>query len=527
VEVTYGLLAGYMSYALALALLAWLAPAPRLRLGFVTHALDLALFTIFVQLTEGRASPFFAYFIFSLVGATLRWQWRGAVWTAAVVLVAFNAMALYQAKVVRDPALEVERFIIRSVYLVVMTALLAFLGAYEERRRRDMTRLAAWPRGLAQESAIALRQILQSAGLVLDAPRLLFWWKDADEPGLELALLAGPDEFRAWREPPDSFPSLTPEPLAQTAFLCRDVRARQPVVLYSSPAGLAEWHGAPLDPKLQARFAVKGALSLRVAGERCDGRLLALDKRSLTADDLMLGEVVARQVAASLDHLLLSRRVQQAAVAEERMRVSRDLHDGVLQSLAGAALKLETIRWLVRTEPELARDRLADVQRLIAQEQRALRLFIQDPKFTPLSTPLADAPLHCRLRDLVRRLEALWGVRVSLEQEHLDEQRVNLLADDVCHIVQEAVVNAARHGGATQIAVCAGLRGGRLCLIASDNGRGFAFRGHYDHAALAALRLGPVRLKERVNTLGGTVTIDSTPGGARLEIEIPCPPPQP
>jgi signal transduction histidine kinase len=209
------------------------------------------------------------------------------------------------------------------------------------------------------------------------------------------------------------------------------------------------------------------------------------------------------------------------------MRVSRDLHDGVLQSLAGAALKLETIRWLVRTEPELARDRLADVQRLIAQEQRALRLFIQDPKFTPLSTPLADAPLHCRLRDLVRRLEALWGVRVSLEQEHLDEQRVNLLADDVCHIVQEAVVNAARHGGATQIAVCAGLRGGRLCLIASDNGRGFAFRGHYDHAALAALRLGPVRLKERVNTLGGTVTIDSTPGGARLEIEIPCPPPQP
>ncbi len=114
-------------------------------------------------------------------------------------------------------------------------------------------------------------------------------------------------------------------------------------------------------------------------------------------------------------------------------------------------------------------------------------------------------------------------MRVSLELEHLDEQRVNALADDVPHIVQEAVVNAARHGGASEVGVRADLRNGSLCVTVSDNGRGFAFRGHYDHAALAALRRGPVMLKERVNTLGGTLSIDSTAGGARLEIELPCP----
>ena len=522
-QITYGLLAGYALYALGLALIAWLTPAPRLRLSVVIHVVDLALFTVFLYLTDGPASPVFSYFAFALVAATVRWQWRGALWTAAVIFVAFNAMGLYQAKVVRDPGVDLDRFLISSVYLVVLASLLAFLGAYEDRRRRDMARLAAWPRALPPRPAAALREMLESAARVLDAPRVLLLWEDADEPWLELALWAGPDEFRSWREPPDTFPFPTPEPLAQADFLCRDVRARLPFVLRTAPAGLEEWRGAPLDPALRARFAMTSVLSLRVPGDCFDGRLLALDKRSLTADDLMLGEVVARQVAASLDHLLLSRRVQQAAVAEERMRVSRNLHDGVLQSLAGAALKLETIRWLVRTEPELARDRLADVQRLIAHEQRALRLFIQDPKFTALSLALADAPLDCQLRDLARRLEALWGVRVSLELEHLDEQRVNALADDVPHIVQEAVVNAARHGGASEVGVRAALRNGSLCVTVADNGRGFAFRGHYDHAALAALRRGPVMLKERVNTLGGTLAIDSTSGGARLEIELPCP----
>jgi signal transduction histidine kinase len=55
----------------------------------------------------------------------------------------------------------------------------------------------------------------------------------------------------------------------------------------------------------------------------------------------------------------------------------------------------------------------------------------------------------------------------------------------------------------------------------TDNGRGFPFQGEYDHATLTALQLGPVMLKERVESIGGTLAIHSTPAGARLDIKLP------
>ena len=65
---------------------------------------------------------------------------------------------------------------------------------------------------------------------------------------------------------------------------------------------------------------------------------------------------------------------------------------------------------------------------------------------------------------------------------------------------------------------------GQVRITVADNGRGFPFRGDYDHAALTALRLGPVTLKERVAALGGTLAIASTESGARLEIALPLEP---
>jgi len=73
VEITNLLLAGYVTYAVGLAVLAWLARAQGPRLAVATHVADLVLLCAFVFLTEGPASLIFAYFIFSVVGATLRW----------------------------------------------------------------------------------------------------------------------------------------------------------------------------------------------------------------------------------------------------------------------------------------------------------------------------------------------------------------------------------------------------------------------------------------------------------------------
>ena len=58
-------------------------------------------------------------------------------------------------------------------------------------------------------------------------------------------------------------------------------------------------------------------------------------------------------------------------------------------------------------------------------------------------------------------------------------------------------------------------------IVVSDDGRGFPFRGHYEHGMLTRMNLGPVSLRERATSLGGQMTIDSTETGSRIEIAVP------
>jgi two-component system NarL family sensor kinase len=112
-------------------------------------------------------------------------------------------------------------------------------------------------------------------------------------------------------------------------------------------------------------------------------------------------------------------------------------------------------------------------------------------------------------------------LRVTLELDRLDDQSSDALAYDLCLLVQEALVNAARHAAASEVRVHVASADGQIHVVVTDNGRGFPFLGDYDHAALISLGLGPVMLKQRINSLGGTLAIRSTPAGARLDILVP------
>ena len=519
-QTTYILLLAYVSYALIVAAIAWLTHGPLVRLGLGTHVLDLLLFSLLTYLTEGPTSPFFIYFTFAVVAATLRWQWRGALWTAAAALVTFNGIGIFAAEVMNDPAFEENRFVIRSVYLAVIAGLLGYLGAYEERRRHEMSELAAWPPHRARGSELPQPEVLESTARILGARRVLLAWEESDEPWLHLASWCD-GELRAWREAPETFQPVVAESLAHLTFLSTDVRASVPTVLHHAAHVPRGWRVAPIHPQLVARFAMTAVLCLPLRGECLEGHLFALDKPRMTGDDLLLGDVVAREVASSMDQSLLSRRLRQAAAADERTRLSRDLHDGVLQSLTGAALQLETVQRLWESEPQAARERLAAIQRLIVDEQRDLRGFIHLSKLAPFGLTASSADLNTSLRRLITRLEGLWGLRVALHLERRNDGAIDPLAYDICFIVQEALVNAARHASASEVRVDVGRENGSVHVAVADNGRGFPFEGDYDHAKLDALHLGPVMLKERIKSLGGTLAIQSGRSGARLDIRLP------
>src|SRR5438093_4854053 len=282
------LLSGYFLYALLLAALLWSCPTTPALLPPISHAFDLVAFSTFMYFTHGPSSPFFVYLVFALLCATLRWQWRGTLWTAVAALVVLTGLGLYAAGVLHDPEFELDSFIIRSVYLAVAATLLSYLGLYIQRQRSEMTGLAEWPHVVPQQEMALIRDTLERAAEVLRVPRVLLAWEEAEEPGLQLASWDN-GKVHWTRVPPNTYQPLVSEPLAETSFLCLHLTSPSPLVLRTSASGVTRWRGAALHPELQASFAIDTALALPLRGETFQGYLLSLEKQGQSVDDLVLG----------------------------------------------------------------------------------------------------------------------------------------------------------------------------------------------------------------------------------------------
>jgi signal transduction histidine kinase len=501
----------------------WRQYLPGRRTQIVSHVLDLVIFAAIMFFTEGPTSPFFVYFVFLLICGTLRWQWRGTLWSAVAALAVVVSLAFYPTRLLQDPDFELNRFIIRIVYLAVVAFQLGYLGVYQQKLQGELSKLAAWPRSFPAGVTAMVKEILEHASGILGAPRMLLAWEEEEEPWVHLASWSG-GNFQYTREPPAAFGTLAAEPLAGKSFLCSDARSPQPVVAHSSPEGPQRWQGSPVNPRLQERFAVGSVLALRLQGENLEGYLFALDKPQMNLDDLVLGEVVAAEAVTRLDYFYLLKKLREGAATEERIRLARDLHDGLLQSLTGAALQLETVQRLMESDPQTARQRLVEIQRLIVAEQQDLRSHIRELKPSLSGAPGADFNLAGRLADLAARIQRHWGVGVEMNLGRLDAQNLGNLLQEIYFIVHESLINAARHAGASVVKVDLGADKDRALITVSDNGRGFPFRGRYDYASLTKDGLGPATLKERISSLGGSLAIDSSDAGARLEITLPLEP---
>ncbi|MGZ9260779.1 MAG: sensor histidine kinase [Candidatus Binatia bacterium] len=519
-SIAYPLLIAYVLYAAVVLIVVWASHGALVRLRVATHIVDLIIFSLFMYFIEGPTSPFFAYFVFAIVCATLRWHWRGTLWTAAAVLAAFLGIGFYASEILQDPAFEIDRFIIRSVYLAVVAALLGYLGAYESQRRNQLAQLAAWSRTplLALEKVV--NQALEQAGAIIKAPRLLLIWEESEEPWLHVVAVSnGQPQWS--REPPGSFDSIIAPSLEGKSFFCQDVRTSTAVIVDASSSEVQHWHGEPVTRKLVERFSMKSLLSVSIFGENLKGRLFFLDKASPTSDDIMLADVVAGQAAVSMDHFYFLQRLQQLAVREERMRLAHDLHDGVLQSLTATGLQLQAALQVLDANPDAVRVQLGALQDLIFQEQRDLRSFVEELKLTTLPQSETDFKVGQLLGELATRVERQWGFHVELTIAGSDDHVQATMGREIYRVVREALINAARHSRGSVARAQVEVEDHQVRISVCDNGVGFPFRGCYDEATLTALGIGPTMLKSRIASLAGSLIIHSGESGARLEITLP------
>ena len=240
--------------------------------------------------------------------------------------------------------------------------------------------------------------------------------------------------------------------------------------------------------------------------------------RRFTRGDLRWLEQIVRHVGPPLENVFLMRHLRARAVESERSRISRDLHDGILQTLLSLNIQLDVLRHKFPWTPEQAGKELETLQKTVQQESAELRRMVTDLR--PLRVESAD------MRELMLGFAERFRNEAALAVDLFIEDRNLRLPDRICRelfqIYRESLNNIKKHAKASHVVVKLGQDEAKVSLVVDDNGRGFSFSGRYSSEELDRLRLGPISIKERTRGVGGTLTVESNPGhGARLTVEIP------
>lgn len=212
---------------------------------------------------------------------------------------------------------------------------------------------------------------------------------------------------------------------------------------------------------------------------------------------------------------LLARAVE--ASAQERRRIAADLHDGVVQDLAGVAFGLAPLAAEAEQRGDGAQAsalrQATDTLRQGVRSLRTLLVAIHPPN-------LESAGLRVALSDLLSPLEA-GGIATSLE---VDESRNGRGGDDelLYRVAREAIRNAQLHSGASSVRVAVTRPApGRTRLVVADDGAGFSSRERAERGA--AGHLGLTLLEAIVEQAGGTLDVRSSPGaGTMVQMELPA-----
>lgn len=232
--------------------------------------------------------------------------------------------------------------------------------------------------------------------------------------------------------------------------------------------------------------------------------------------DQRLVEMFALHAAIAIQNARLHTRVQRLAVVDERIRIGRDLHDGIIQGIYAVALSLEDVAELIAAGDDA--EAAARVDRAIDRLNSAIteiRTFI-----VGLGSGTAPTSLAMSLTGVVEDIRLDPDMNLELD---LDEAR-SLAADltpeaaaQLQQIVREALSNVARHSGATRASVALRRDGDAAVLEIADDGRGF------DPAApRGAGHFGLANLHDRAASVGGTLRVVSAPGrGTRIIVRLP------
>jgi len=513
---TVSFLAGYLVLSLVVLGVEHLARGRDWHLPLVVDLLALA---VLVAWSPSMAAVWFPY-LFVAYATGVRWGLRWGIWlcgifSAAVLMRAYETGELHWLGAVTSVGLAAGAF-----------AGGAGLGLLGDRGRRHaaenefLARLTATIQ-VEQGMSESLRLMLDELAREFLCPIALLVYRDAE---LERVFL--------WRVKVGLSERLVPENLPffhGQSYLLDDLNAsvawngvsgdrkgfgwnrntREPLKVLPFPeAALGE--NPPWRSLMTAVFTQQGEPA---------GRVFVLNAvRPFTASDLERLERSVTVLGPPLENLYLLRHLRARAIEGERSRISRDLHDGILQTLLSIEMQLDVLRRKLPGAADQAAAGLAALQQTVRNETAELRHLVTDLR--PVRVQSAD--LVDLMRGFAERFRNDSGLGVDLLVNSAEVQAPDRVCRELFQIYREALNNIKKHAKASHVVVKLSQDDSRVVLVVDDNGDGFSFAGSFSGDELDRLRLGPISIKERARTVGGSLTVESSPGhGARLIIEIP------
>ena len=205
-----------------------------------------------------------------------------------------------------------------------------------------------------------------------------------------------------------------------------------------------------------------------------------------------------------------------AAVVEERLRLSRDLHDRALQLLASARMRLDSCHHHLKSDPVALENELLIIEDNLDRAVTEIRNLLAENR---IDDQLQAGSLERRLKEELSIFSARSGFQIEL-QCAVDTHELPIdIEKELYFTLREGVLNAVRHARASEIRLSLARSPSGYQAILSDNGVGFVVA-----TTEGSSHYGLKGMKERVQKLGGTLDIASAPGkGTKIEITIPFP----
>ena len=531
------LLIAYVAFALALmAVLLPVGATPR-RVPFIVQTIDL-VFAAALTLFSGPNSPLFAIFLYPLVAAAYRWGFGQVMVTAAVIdglLVAeailVRATWLSEVNGIADPPeFDPHSVLRRAITVAVAAAVVGYLAENEKRRRFEARAISQVLSRIRLDGTLVetVNLILTSVGRLFRANGVVMIVEEQASGRILRWATDSMDDDRGM---------VRPEPVSE---------AQRGDYLFEAP-GAAWYASGRWRLQRRRRFGV----ALDVDGRRLktttlrvpEGFLTANPCRRLVGATLPLGDEwtgrlfvldpgvgvhreqnarfalrLAGAVGPALYGHYLLRRLRTDSQALERRRIARELHDGVTQSLLGLEMEVVVLRRRAMAEaPQFTAD-LSRVHAIVRDEVIAVRELMEGIRVGDVEA--SDLPHH--LSEVVDRFSRHTGIVARF----ISDGRAVALTPHVCRqvtrIVHEALVNVRKHSAASHVVVRADAEGNRWKLSITDDGHGFQFAGRLSQDELEKTRQWPRAIAERVQLIGGVMTVESKPGlGASIEVAVP------